>query len=163
MIRTIYPWEYSKLFGGHWPMYPTPEATPEECRAELEREEPRATVRRYTVSFEKGYNDRLLRRFWTVAELVAYMRRYGWCTTDIRVIWEHDWEFNQEVPTWVVVARDENYGYRKRWYFATESQADAFSLTLPSQFKVLDIHETTRRVRFAVPYGNTVRVPFNTR
>ena len=162
-MTTIFPWQYSRLFGGHWPMFPTPTATPAECKAELERDERHAPLKRYTVLFEKGYRDYLYRRFWKVSEMVAYMRRFGWSATDIHIIWENEWEYIKDAPSWVVVARDDNYGYRKRWLFPTEQQADAFAGTLRAPFKLLDIHETTRHIRFTVPYGNNVRVPFNTR
>lgn len=163
MSRTIYHWQFSRFFGGHWPMFPTPTASEEECRAERRRAD-ELGQKRYTVVFDLGgVREYMYRGFWTVTEIVAYMRRFGWCATDIESIWERDWEFNREVETWLVRARDDNYGYIKRWYFPTEQAAEAFADSLGSQWNVRDIHQTTRRIRFSVPFSNMTRIPFNTR
>ena len=171
-MKTWQTWEMSKFFGGKLPkFYGQGELTQDE----LEREESveQTMHRRYAVFFdiEKGYHrSKMLRHFDKVAEIVDYMRKWGLGITDLDVIHEHDWHFDKQVDCWCVLCYDPFYGtvssangVRRRFYFPTEAEADAWADKLGKNWVVFDIYPTTRRVRFDAPYGNDVRVPFNNR
>ena len=162
-MRVWHAYEFSKFFGGHWPMFPLPEPGigRREWDAEKEREE--VVHRRYTVTFVVGERESMLRHFWSQRGMLAYMRRWGLSTTDIKDIYEWDWEYNALVSCWRVVADSAFYGSRRGWYFPTEQAAEAFADELDAGWKVLHIFPVLRRVRFSVPYGNTTRIPYNPR
>lgn len=166
-MRTIYNWEFSKFFGGRWSMFM---GQGELTLQEFEREDDRLSMRYYVTFRPDGFLGYMHRHFNTQAEMLAYMRRWGLGTTDILNIVESDWEFRQMVPTWCVLAHDPFYGtlsskegYRRRFYFPTEEAAERGAAQLGSNWHVDDIYPTQRLIQFKVPYGNTVRVPFNTR
>ena len=163
-MRTIHRYEFSRFFGGRWPMFPFPQedVTAAQLAEEFQREET-GPLKRYTVYFELGARQYMVRHFWSQAEMLGYMRRWGLSTTDISDITEHDWQYSALVPTWRVVARDDFYGTRSGWYLPTEQAAEDFADRLPAQWHVMDIFPTIRRVRFCAPYGNDTKIPFNPR
>lgn len=166
-MRTIHRFKFYEFFGGRWPMFTGQGRLTWD---EFEREDGRGALRYFVIFEPEGFDDTMARSFRSQAELLLYMRRWGLGTTDIRVIYEHDWEFRQMVPTWCVLAHDPFYGtlsskegYRRRFYFPTEEAAERGAAQLGSNWHVDDIYPTQRLIQFKVPYGNTVRVPFNTR
>lgn len=163
-MRVYHRYEFSEFFGGHWPMFPFPQAGT--TQADVVREQQRREVgapKRYTVYFELGERTYMVRHFWSQAGMLAYMRRWGLSATDIDSITEWDWQYNALVPSWRVVARDDFYGSRNGWYLPTEQAAEAFADRLESRWHVMDIYPVTRRVHFSAPYGNDTRIPFNPR
>lgn len=170
-MKTIFPFDFYKLFGNHFPMFPIGLEPFDLERAKADAEaRPRS---RYIVFFRHEHSvgrgwDRWEGNFRSVAEIVAYMRRWGLCSVgDLDRILELEWSFELTTPSWCVLAHDAFYGtlssangYRQRWYFPTEQAADAFAEALPSNWTLDDIYPCTRRLSFSVPYIQT-RIPFN--
>lgn len=172
-MKTIFSFDFYKFFGNRYPMFPIGLEPFDLERAKADAEaRPRS---RYIVYFRRVRSrwrvDRWEGNFSSVAEIVAYMRRWGLCSVgDLDRILELEWNFELTTTSWCVLCYDPFYGtvsssqgYRRRFYFPTEADADAWAEKLGKNWVIFDIYPTQRRITFSAPYGNNVRVPFNNR
>lgn len=142
--------EFFDFFGGDLPkFYGQGELTLDEMR----RVEPLGGCIQVdfdvTEPFLGGY---MCRSFRDKEAILDYMRKWGLGVTDIAVIYDRTPKYKTQ---WCVLAYDPFYGtayssegYRRRWYFDTEAQADAFidGGGLPQGLKLAEVYQVEKRV-----------------
>lgn len=142
-MRTIQPYQFTDFFGGQWPMF---QGQGELTYEEFTRKAPlfgKLVVMfkdpaDFTGWMDRAFNDR--------EELLEYMRKWGLGANDICRIMD----YTPRVKTlWCVLAYDPFYGgaysaegYRRRWYFETEAEAEQKAESLEAPWVVADIYQT---------------------
>lgn len=144
----LHPTQFSDYFGGTWPMF---QGQGELTYEEFTRKDTKLGCIDVTFEIEgPPLHGWMHRHFDTKQELLDYMRRWGLGATDIDTIYDRTPRF---VTKWCVLAYDPFYGsafskegYRRRWYFDTEEEADHFAdYGLPKGMVLAEVYQVERR------------------
>ena len=140
-MSIIQPYQYSEFFGGHWPEFA---GQGELTLNEFNRNTP--LYGRYMVTFQDPdpFIGWMFRAFNSKEEILDYLRQWGLGASDIHHIDDYTPHTRER---WVVLAHDPFYGtvsskegYRRRWYFDTQAEADAFAETLEKPWYLDDVY-----------------------
>lgn len=135
-------YQFSQYFGGSWPMY---QGQGELTIEEFQRPDQMVGCTFVQFEIEEPFVGKMLRAFRDKAELLRYMRKWGLGATDIRVLIDNPLQRDNH---WCVLAYDPFYGtaygtngYRRRWYFPTQEEAETFAENcIPAGLRLAEVY-----------------------